>query len=246
MSNVGSRKRKQSNLAAATKKTRTGGQVSVLRPKINRPLTDKFKPGDQVFRLVRTMRQNAVSNLSPTVTVVDNGGKQITAYIYFQLDQLNGFANYAACFAEYRIAKATLIFIPRMDNGGAGPLGATGATASSVYTLGWYHDDSGIGLTATEQANENPWINRQGYRQVPFDREVRVPCYPSPVTGLVGPGGAIEAALGSPGQWISTSNSDLQHYGLKYRVYDFSPATNPVINAGSLYVQYHVEFRQPK
>lgn len=59
--------------------------------------------------------------------------------------------------------------------------------------------------------------------------------------------GGLDAAVGVPGQWISTSNPDLQHWGLKFRVYDLNvPATTTVDAVGALYVEYHVEFRQPK
>jgi len=242
MSNVGSRKRKATSSASSSAKRAKMGSLRVLQPKVNRPLLDKPRPGDNTIRIERTMRQTAFT-LTPTTTVSDNGGKQETGYIPFQLDQLPGYANFAACFDEYRIVKAICKFVPRYQPSDP----SSNSVINPQYDLGWYHDDSGVAIAAPFLATENAWIQREGYRQVPFSKDpVSVVSYPSPLSGMVSSTGALEAAIGAPGQWISTSNVDLQHWGVKYRVY--APYGGPAtpLSTGTLYVTYYVEFRQPK
>lgn len=228
-------------LAQATKKARTKApKRSVLQRKYNLPRLDLAKPGDTAITITRLMRQT-VNALNPTTAVTDNGGFQSTSYIPFQLDQIPGYATLAAAFAEYRIEKCTCIFIPKLN--ADAPSSAAGNLAWDTARLGWFQDDSGVAIAAPFLATENAWLQREGYRQRAFDREIRVVCSPSPLSAMTTSAGALETAIGSPSQWISTVNSDLPHYGLKYRTYS---TVAPATALGTLYVEYKVSFRQPQ
>ena len=194
------------------------------------------------MRITRKMRQNAA--FSAAVAVADNGGYQQTAYIPFQLDQLPGYATFAAAFAEYRIESCTVTFIPKQAADTYST--AAGNSIASKTILGWFQDDSGVAIAAPFLANENPWLQRQGYRTRLFDREINIKCSPSPLTAMTNPGGALETAIGAPAQWISTNNVDLPHYGLKVRAYSDISTLGTFIDTGRLYVTYTVQFRQPQ
>lgn len=238
---MSSKRKADVSFAQATKKTRANSRKpTVLQRKYNLPKLDLAKPGDTTIRITRLMRQT-INALNPSTVVTDNGGFQSTAYIPFQLDQIPGYATLAAAFAEYRIERCTCIFMPKLN--ADAPSSAAGNLAWDTARLGWFQDDSGVALAAPFLATENAWLQREGYRQRAFDREIRVVCSPSPLSAMTTAAGAIETAIGSPSQWISTVNADLPHYGLKYRTYSqVAPATA----LGTLYVEYKVSFRQPQ
>lgn len=237
------KRKAQTALGRPTKKARKADSgVFMPVPKYNLPLKDRSKPGDGVMRITRKMRQNAA--FSAAVAVADNGGYQQTAYIPFQLDQLPGYATLAAAFAEYRIESCTVTFIPKQAADTYST--AAGNSIASKTILGWFQDDSGVAIAAPFLANENPWLQRQGYRTRLFDREINIKCSPSPLTAMTNPGGALETAIGAPAQWISTNNVDLPHYGLKVRAYSDISTLGTFIDTGRLYVTYTVQFRQPQ
>ena len=156
------------------------------------------------MRITRKMRQNAA--FSAAVAVADNGGYQQTAYIPFQLDQLPGYATLAAAFAEYRIESCTVTFIPKQAADTYST--AAGNSIASKTILGWFQDDSGVAIAAPFLANENPWLQRQGYRTRLFDREINIAFSFTPDRDDE-PRRRFETAIGAPAQWISTNNVDL-------------------------------------
>ena len=200
---------------------------------------DKPRPGDKVFTLTRMIHRAETMVCDTAVT--DNGGFQGTGYLAFQFDQLPNYAALAAVFGEYRIKKCVIKFMPRWTNTGSA------GTAVNHTMLGWFHDDTGTALAAPYLGTENAWLNRAGYRQVMFNTYsgVDVTSYPSPIVADVSVAGAIEASIGQPSQWISTTNVDLPHYGVKFRVYSPQATSNDTLTTGEIYVQYIIEFRQP-
>jgi len=233
-SNVGYRKRKADAVGGASKKARIGGQMSMLRPRIVRPL-DAPKAGDRTFMLSRLV--HTTDTLVCSTPLGDASGYQSTGQLTFSLNQLPNYAAWTACFDEYRIVKCEVEFQPRWNTTGSA------GTAVNHHIVGFYPVDSVV-LPPTNA--EAPYINKVGYRQFPFnDKSITTTVYPSPELAAINLTNT-DAVIGEPSTWLRTALPSTPHYGLVYRVYSPQATSNDTLVAGEIYVRYHVQFRQAK
>lgn len=240
MSNVGARKRKSDAPSESSKKARKGGSMSMLRPRIVRPV-DAPKPGDKLYQVTRLVHLDSSLFLTPTLCT-DGGGYQGVGQIDFSLNQLPNYLAWTACFREYRITKCEVLFHPRWNTT------AASGTAANHLILGHVQTDYGPAFTsAPYTATENAWLNVTGYRQQDFSNGsvVKVAVYPSPaISTLITPTN-FAGAVGMPSTWLSTSQPTVPHSGLAWRLYNPQATSNDGLVGGEIYCRFSVQFRTP-
>jgi len=221
---------KRAKVVYPRRRKRLGATLRVPRP---------FKaPGDQVITVERTFRDTNI--IGASLGVLDNGGYQGCAALTFKLSDCYNSQDITNMFDEYRIVKAEITFSPRyIDN-------TTATGDNNIATLGWFQDHTDVSLTGYTQ-HENPWLERQGYRQSTFDKPVRVSVYPRPLemvylnTSSTG----YQTATGS-NKWLACTQASVPYYGLFYRLYKPFATAADTQGMVSAYIKLTIQCRQTK
>lgn len=215
----------------------------VTRKRFRRPATTLSvprplkAPGDQTVAVQRVFRD--LNIIGAGLGVIDNGGYQGCAAINFKLSDLVNSQDITNFFDEYRIVRADVSFLPRYEDN-------VGATDNNIATLGWFIDHNDLSLSGFTQY-ENPWLERQGYRQTTFDKPVHISLTPKPLEAVYRSltNTAYQTAPGF-NKWLSTAYNDVPHYGLFYRLYKPFATVADTQGAVSVYIKLTVECRQTK
>lgn len=238
MSNVGSRKRKSDAPVAAGKKARKGGSLSMLRPRILRPV-DVPKLGDKMYQVTRLVHLND-AGFGATLACTDGGGYQMGYQLTFSLNQIPNYLAWTACFREYRITKCEVEFHPRWNTTVAS------GTAGNHLILGYVETDAPLNFAGVPYTStENPWLNMPGYRQQEFSdgRVIKASVSPSPFMAIETTPTNFNAGIGAPSTWLLTSQPTTPHQGLAFRIYSPQATSNDGFACGEVYVKYTVQFR---
>lgn len=211
------------------KRRRLGTTLSVPRP--------LKAPGDSTVCIQRTFRD--LNLLGAGLSVLDNGGFQGCASISFKLSDVVNSQDITNMFDEYRILRADVTVIPRYQDN-------VGASDNNIATLGWFFDHNDVSLSGFTQY-ENPWLERQGYRQTQLDKPVRFSLTPRPLemVYLSTTNTGYQTAQGM-NKWITTANNNVPYYGLFVRVYKPFATVADTQGAVSIYVKLTIECRQTK
>lgn len=182
------------------------------------------------------MRSVIMNGLVGTVTA---GVTSQFGAIEIALDNLSGYASYAAAWDKYRIEKVELTFIPNCNTHNLSI--ASSSSTTQVAPIATVLDfDDGNSLSTTASAEEygtykvhNPFL--------PFHRKyvpkVAMAVYDTAlVTGYSQPDEPV---------WIDVSNTSVPHYGLKWAAYS-NGGTQSTFQKWFVYVKAWVSFAQSR
>lgn len=192
--------------------------------------------GDNIISITRTVRVNAF--LMPINACTDVSGFQGTIYLQPRLQDFPGYTDFQALFDEYRMIDSNVKFVPRYD----GNVSATGDNLLCV--LGWAVDHNAMPAITYDSA-EGVWLEREGYSQTIFNKEINVKFSPRPNNPVFGTQTGYSSTARAA-QWIQTSDAAVPHYGLAVRIYSPGATTAFTQNMGTAYLTATFQFRQPK
>lgn len=195
--------------------------------------------GDKAHTFTRTYRLGATTgnNFTPNQALSDAAGVQATWRINPMFGDLPNYTEFSALYDEFRILECNVKVEPRYHDN-------SGATADHTLILGWFLDHNGA-AAATYDVAENPWLERAGYKQMIFDREVNVKFKPRPLQGSVLGTVAGTATMG-PAPWLSTGDSSVIHYGAAFRIYAPQATASFTSALCSVYVTITFQCRQSR
>lgn len=199
----------------------TGPSTLMLRPLVPQQ--------ENVFSTTRRFR--IPLGFAPTTLVTDNGGFQTTYGLSVNLGDLPNWQEYTSLFDQFRITGAEVEFIPRYNTNVL-------AVDNNLVHLGWFQDQNNVDLTGFTSV-ENPWLERTGYRQQILDRTIKVKFTPRPQMMVYQSAIATGYAQKSPkamNDWIASTNYNVPHFGLYFRVYAPDATATSAIDMMSVYV----------
>lgn len=159
-----------------------------------------------------------------------SGSTNFTYYTYssyFTLDMLPGYTEFTALFAQYKILKLTLSFMPYQRITMA-TVAANGnqCVGAQHYSYLDYEDATvpAASLAGLNQVRQETGVKRKDYFRG-FRRSV-VPRLAIPVFS----GGVFSDYTNAPADWIDSASPDVQHFGFKGLIQVFAPDSSANTN----------------
>lgn len=171
------------------------------KARIFKPPTKKYGPRNSKYApKITSIRQ--VSNLGTVTSTATGDTLQV---LKFNFDDIPGYSDLAAVFDQYKLDKVDLRFVPNGTNAALVGGGAS-QIRSVLYTVFDPND-------AVAPGTLNELIQYQNCTMTPYCDELKRTVYPRLSVNSSDEEGTI--TLSPAGTWCSTSQKDVDWYGLK-------------------------------